>query len=60
MKKLVNDLIEKVESFDIKSEYWEELKLETLKELERNPAPDNQVLWLCIKRIAGYIENYVG
>lgn len=60
MEKIVMELIKEIDSFEIKDENLEELKKETLKELERKPSSDNQMLWLCIKCLAEYMENYVG
>lgn len=60
MKEIVEKIIEKVESFGSHNYYWTELRNDVLQELERNPNSDNQALWLCIKSIAEYMENYVG
>lgn len=59
MEKLIKGIIEEVEKFNIEDEYWEEIKKDTLKELERKDTSDNQYLWLCIKLIAEYMEDYV-
>ena len=59
MEKLIKGIIEEAEKFNIKDEYWEEIKKDTLKELERKDTSDNQYLWLCIKLIAEYMEDYV-
>lgn len=59
MEKLIKEIIEEVEKFNIEDEYWEELKKDTLKELERKDTSDNQYLWLCIKLMAEYMEDYV-
>ena len=59
MEKIVKGIIEEVEKFNIEDEYWEEIKKDTLKELERKDTSDNQYLWLCIKLIAEYMEDYV-
>lgn len=60
MKEIVEKIIEKVESFGKHSEEWQELKEDTLKELERNSNSDNQALWLCIASMTKYMESYVG
>ncbi|WP_175613222.1 hypothetical protein [Fusobacterium mortiferum] len=60
MEEIVKKLIKEVDSFEIKDENLEELKRDTLKELESKPSSNNQMLWLCIKCIAEYMENYVG
>ena len=60
MEEIVKKLIEEVDSFEIKDENLEELKRDTLKELESKPSSNNQILWLCIKCIDEYMENYVG
>lgn len=60
MKEIVEKIIEKVESFEKHGEEWQELKEDTLKELERNPNSDNQALWLCITSMTKYMESYVG
>lgn len=59
MEKLIKGIIEEVEKFNIEDEYWEEIKKDTLKELERKDTSDNQYLWFCIKLIAEYMEDYV-
>lgn len=59
MEKLIKGIIEEAEKFNIEDEYWEEIKKDTLKELERKDTSDNQYLWLCIKLIAEYMEDYV-
>ena len=56
MEEIVKKLIKEVDSFEIKDENLEELKRDTLKELESKPSSNNQMLWLCIK----CMENYVG
>lgn len=60
MEEIVKKLIDEVESFEKHYDFWEDLKKETLKELIRKPTSDNQELWVCIKVIAEYMENYVG
>jgi hypothetical protein len=60
MEKIVKEIIEKVESFGSHNYYWSELRDDALKELETNPEVSNQNLWLCIKAMAEYMENYVG
>lgn len=60
MREIVEKIIEKVESFEKHGEEWQELKEDTLKELERNPNSDNQALWLCITSMTKYMESYVG
>lgn len=52
MKEIVEKLIEKADSFEIKDETWEELKNDALKELATKASPDNSHLWNCIKLIA--------
>lgn len=59
MEKLIKGIIEEAEKFNIEDEYWEEIKKDTLKELERKDTSDNQYLWFCIKLIAEYMEDYV-
>lgn len=59
METIIKKLIEEVESFEEHNEIWEELKKDTLKELERKDTSDNQELWICIKAIAQYMEEYV-
>lgn len=59
MEKLIKGIIEEAEKFNIEDEYWEEIKKDTLKELERKDTSNNQYLWLCIKLIAEYMEDYV-
>lgn len=41
MEKLIKGIIEEVEKFNIEDEYWEEIKKDTLKELERKDTSDN-------------------
>lgn len=60
MEEIVKKLIDEVESFESHNYYWSELRNDTLKELKRKPTSDNQELWVCIKAIAEYMENYVG
>lgn len=60
MEEIVEKIIEKVESFGKHGEEWQELKEDTLKELERNSNSDNQALWLCITSMTKYMESYVG
>lgn len=59
MKKIVKEMIEEIEKFDIKDDYWKEIKKDTLDELERKPTSDNKYLWLCIKLISEYMQEYV-
>ena len=59
MEIIVKQLIEEVESFENHNEYWQEIKKDILEELKRKPTSDNQYLWLCIKLIAEYMEEYV-
>lgn len=59
MEEIVRKIIDEADSFEIESEVWEELKQDTLKELERKPTSDNQNLWVCIKALAEYMEIYV-
>lgn len=58
MKEIVEKLIEKADSFEIKDETWEELKNDALKELATKASPDNSHLWNCIKLIAEYMSKY--
>lgn len=51
MEEIVKKMIDEVEAFENHDSYWQDLKKDTLKELETNPASDNQYLWLCIKLI---------
>lgn len=60
MEEIVNGLIEKVDSFGVKSEFWKDLKKDTRKELKNKPTVDNQNLWMCIKEIAIFMDEYVG
>ena len=60
MRELVEKMIDEVESFGNHNYYWSELRDDALKELETNLEVSNQNLWLCIKAIAEYMENYVG
>lgn len=60
MKEVVTKLIEEVDSFEIKSEFWKDLKRDTLRELKSKPTADNQDLWVCIREIAIFMEEYVG
>ena len=41
MEKLIKGIIEEAEKFNIEDEYWEEIKKDTLKELERKDSSDN-------------------
>ena len=59
MENMVKQLIEEVENFENHNNYWQDLKKDTLEELKRKPTSDNQDLWLCIKLIAEYMEEYV-
>lgn len=58
MKEIVEKMIEEVEAFENHDSYWQDLKKDALKELERKPTSDNQYLWLCIKLIAEYMSEY--
>lgn len=60
MEEIVKRIIKEIESFEIKDENLEELKKDALKELKVKPSSDNQMLWLSIKCLAEYMENYVG
>lgn len=60
MEEIVERIIEEIENFGSHNYYWTELRNDTLQELERNPNSDNQNLWLCIKAMSEYMENYVG
>ena len=60
MEEIVKGIITEIESFEIEDENLEELKKDTLEELKTKPSSDNQMLWLCIKCLAEYMENYVG
>ena len=59
MEEIVKKMIDEVEAFENHDSYWQDLKKDTLKELETNPASDNQYLCLCIKLIAEYMQEYV-
>lgn len=59
MEEIVKQLIDEIESFENHSDYWQDLKKDTLNELERKPTSDNEYLWLCIKLIAEYMQEYV-
>ncbi|MDO5788419.1 MAG: hypothetical protein Q4P79_03050 [Fusobacterium sp.] len=59
MKEIVEKMIDEVEAFENHDSYWQDLKKDTLKELERKPTSDNQYLWICIKLIAEYMQGYV-
>lgn len=60
MQEIVDKLIEKVDSFEIESDHWKDLKRDTLRELKSKPTVDNQDLWVCIREIAIFMEEYVG
>lgn len=60
MEEIVKGIIAEIESFEMEDENLEELKKDTLEELKTKPSSDNQMLWLCIKCLAEYMENYVG
>lgn len=60
MEEIVKKLIDEAETFGNHNHYWTEIRDDALQELERNPSSSNQALWLCIKAIAEYMENYVG
>lgn len=57
MRNLVEEMIEKLEYFDLTDEanFYRE---ETEKELKSNDFPDNQMLWAMIKNIAEILEQY--
>lgn len=57
MRNLVEEIIEKLEYFDLKDDanFYRE---ETNQELERNEFPDNQILWSMIKNMAEILEQY--
>ena len=59
MKEIVEKMIDEVVAFENHDSYWQDLKKDTLKELERKPTSDNQYLWICIKLIAEYMQEYV-
>ena len=59
VKEIVEKMIDEVEAFENHDSYWQDLKKDTLKELERKPTSDNQYLWICIKLIAEYMQEYV-
>lgn len=59
MEEIVKKMIDEVEAFENHNSYWQGLKKDTLKELERKPTSDNQYLWICIKLIAEYMQEYV-
>lgn len=59
MKEIVEKMIDEVETFEKHDSYWQDLKKDTLRELETKPTSDNQYLWLCIKLIAEYMQEYV-
>lgn len=59
MEEIVKKLIDEVDSFEHHYDSWQDLRNDTLKELKRKPTSDNQELWVCIKAIAEYMENYV-
>lgn len=60
MEEIVKEIIEKVESFGSHNYHWLELRDDALRELKINSEVSNQNLWLCIKAMAEYMENYVG
>lgn len=60
MRELINELIEKVESYDVDSDEWKELKKDILKELEVKDTPDNQYLWSLIAKISEMMNEFVG
>lgn len=60
MEEIVKEIIEKVESFGSHNYHLSELRDDALRELEINPEVSNQNLWLCIKAMTEYMENYVG
>lgn len=55
MRELVENIIEKLDYFEIESE---DLKKDAYDELARNEFPDNQYLWSIIKSMAEKLENY--
>lgn len=59
MEDIVKKLIDEVDSFENHNDYWQDLKKDTLNELNTKPTSDNQYLWLCIKLIAEYMQEYV-
>lgn len=59
MEEIVKKIIDEVEAFENHDSCWQDLKKDTLKELERKPTSDNQYLWICIKLIAEYMQEYV-
>ena len=60
MEEIVKKMINEVDSFEIKDDYWQQLKKDTLEELKTKPTSDNQWLWICIKSIAEYMAEFVG
>lgn len=60
MRKLINELIEKVEYFEVSTEEWKELKKDILKELKVKDTPDNQYLWSLITKISEMMNEFVG
>lgn len=60
MRELVEKMIDEVESFGSHNYHWSELRDDALRELETNSDVSNQNLWLCIKAMSEYMENYVG
>lgn len=55
MRNLVEEMIEKLEYFEIECE---DLIEDAYSELERNEFPDNQYLWAVIRSMAELLEQY--
>ena len=60
MKEIMNSLLNKIEKKKKKSEFYDELKSDILRELKRKPTVDNSYLWASIREIAKFIEEHVG
>lgn len=60
MEEIINSLLNKIEILEIKSEFYDELKSDILRELKRKPTVDNSYLWASIREIAKFLEEYVG
>lgn len=55
MREIVENIIEKLDYFEIECEY---LKEDAYSELEVNEFPDNQYLWAVIRSMAELLEQY--